>query len=512
MQRILVVDDEPDFITGFRRILAQDELEILSALSGEDAIRIVRERRPDVIFMDLRMPGMDGIATLKSLREFDSRLIIILMTAYTTTSTIIEAMKYGAFDFIAKPFSGTKLRELATEALKVASDMRTVVSYHSNGDAEEGSDLIIGNSDTMQRVYKAIGQVAASNATVLITGESGTGKELVARAIYHHSDRSSKPFIAVNCAAIPENLLESELFGHEKGSFSGAVSRKLGKFEVAQKGTIFLDEIGDMALSTQTKILRVLQDGSFQRVGGTETLTADIRVIAATNRDLQTMIRDGDFRSDLYYRLNVVHIEMPALRERAEDIPPLIDYFLRRMQRETRSTVPAVSAAAMKVLQAYSWPGNVRELENVIRNLVLTVKTDTILPSDLRLRGELIESTAPPLASARFAAAPPPETQAEGTNGASAHAGGLESVVLDSGTFRDIEEATEPLFDRLVDARDRGHKFSAFDVIERALILHALNKTRGNQVQASKMLGITRSTLRKRIARYGLRIDTRVRG
>ncbi|MDK2971158.1 MAG: hypothetical protein PWP23_913 [Candidatus Sumerlaeota bacterium] len=516
-QTILVVDDEPDFITGFRRVLARDDLEILSAQSGEEALALVRQRRPDVIFMDLRMPGLDGLATLKRLREMDSRLIIILMTAYTTTSTIIEAMKHGAFEFVAKPFSGTKLREIAAEALKVANDMRTVVSYHPSANESESTEQIIGSSDAMQSVYKAIGQVAASNATILITGESGTGKELVARAIYHHSDRSTKPFIAVNCAAIHDNLLESELFGHEKGAFTGAAARKLGKFEVARNGTIFLDEIGDMALSTQTKILRVLQDGSFQRVGGTETLQADIRVIAATNRDLPRMIKEGTFRSDLYYRLNVVHIEMPPLSQRAEDIPLLVDYFLRRLQRETRRQCPSVSSAAMKVLQAYPWPGNVRELENVIRNLVLTVKSDTVLPSDLRLRGELAE-TAPP--RGEFSAAAP-STQAfasrtpETSNDDADLIGGdaaLDNCVFDSGVFRDIETAVEPLFDQLVDARDRGHKFSAFDVMERAMILHALNKVKGNQVQAARLLGITRSTLRKRIARYGLKIDTRVRG
>jgi two-component system nitrogen regulation response regulator GlnG len=509
------VDDEPDFITGFRRVLAREDLEILSAHSGDEALEIVRVRRPDVIFMDLRMPGLDGLATLKRMREMDSRLIVVLMTAYSTTSTIIEAMKHGAFEFLGKPFSGTKLREVAGEALKVANDMRTVVSYRHQPVEGEGTEAIVGQSDAMQRVYKAIGQVAASSATVLITGESGTGKELVARAIYHHSDRSSRPFIAVNCAAIPENLLESELFGHEKGAFTGAVGRKPGKFEVAQSGTIFLDEIGDMSLSTQTKILRVLQDGSFQRVGGTETLKADIRVLAATNRDLPQMIREGAFRSDLYYRLNVVHIEMPTLAERAEDIPLLVDYFLRRLERETRRKSPAVSSAAMEVLQGYSWPGNVRELENVLRNLVLTAKADTVMPGDLRLRGELGEALGPRrgVGATEVPGVGTPATALPPVLPASASAAQAgDSWVVDAGVFRDIERAVEPLFDQLVEARGRGHKFSAFDVMERAMILHALNKMRGNQVQAAKALGITRSTLRKRIARYGLKIDTRVRG
>jgi DNA-binding NtrC family response regulator len=502
-QTILVVDDEPDFITGFRRVLASEDVEIHAALSGAEAIESIRVRRPDVIFMDLRMPGLDGLTTLKRLRDIDQRLIIILMTAHTSTGTVIEAMKSGAYDFIAKPFSGAKLRQVAQEALKVANDMRNVVSLQPAPDDAAGSEIIIGNSEPMQRVYKAIGQVAESSATVLITGESGTGKELVARAIYHHSDRAPKSFIPVNCAAIPENLLESELFGHEKGSFTGAAARRAGKFEVAHEGTIFLDEIGDMSLSTQTKILRALQDGTFQRVGGNETLKADVRVIAATNRDLPRMIRDGQFRADLYYRLNVVHIEMPPLRERREDIPALVEYFLRRIQHETRRSTPTFSAQAMTALQAYAWPGNVRELENVVRNLVLTSKTDTILPSDLRLIGDLqdAEATKPRVPSGNQVA-DSSQVQSPSTN---------ESAVINDGTFADVEAAVRSLFDQLVQARERGDRFSTFDVLERALILHALNTVRGNQVQAAMLLGITRSTLRKRIARYGLKIDTTVK-
>ncbi len=501
-QSILVVDDEPDFITGFTRALGRDDLEIHSASSGEEALAFLRGHRPDVIFMDLRMAGLDGLATLKRMRETDSRLIVILMTAHTTTGTVIEAMKSGAFDFIAKPFSGQKLRELAEKALKVASDMHNVVSWRPRAAEDASGETIVGSSDSMQSVYKAIGQVTSSSATVLITGESGTGKELVARAIYHHSDRSGKPFIAVNCAAIPESLLESELFGHEKGSFTGAASRKPGKFEVARNGVIFLDEIGDMSLPTQTKILRVLQDGTFQRVGGTETMKVDVRVIAATNRDLPRMISEGHFRSDLYYRLNVVHIEIPPLRERSEDIPILIEYFLRRIQGEDRNRdIPVFSAAAMEKMLNHHWPGNVRELENVVRSLVLTSKTDTVLATDVRLRGE---------------AAGPTQTDTSARAAPTASGGDYsppaDGAVTDSGVFRDVEAAVRPLFDSIVAARERGDKYSAFDVIERAMILHALNETGGNQVRAAKLLGITRSTLRKRIVRYGLTIDTRVRG
>jgi transcriptional regulator with GAF, ATPase, and Fis domain len=356
----------------------------------------------------------------------------------------------------------------------------------------------------MRELAAMIRAVAPSEASVLILGESGTGKELVATALHEGSPRGKRPLVTVNCAALTESLLESELFGHEKGSFTGASARRAGKFEVAHEGTIFLDEIGDMSLSTQTKILRVLQDGSFQRVGGNETLKADVRVIAATNRDLPRMIREGQFRADLYYRLNVVHIEMPPLRERPDDIASLVEYFLRRIQHETNRMTPTFSAQAIAALEGYGWPGNVRELENVVRNLVLTSKTDTILASDLRLIGDLQE-----MDSRRTSG----ETSVEKVNfEESSTTGSDESpVVIDERVFADVEAALRPLFDKLVEARSRGDRFSTFDVLERAMILHALNAVRGNQLQAAKLLGITRSTLRKRIARYGLRIDTTVR-
>ena len=504
-QRILVVDDERDVITGFRRVFEKDDLQIDAAHSGTEAIAAIKAHRPDLVLMDLRMPGLDGLQTLRKIQQMDPKLLVILMTAYSTSANVIEAMKHGAYDYLTKPFSVEKLREVVREALKVAADRRTSVTYAPTMGEEEHGDAIIGKSEAMQRVYKVIGQVASSNATVLITGESGTGKELVARAIFSHSERATAPFVAVNCAAIPESLLESELFGHERGAFTSATARRIGKFEQATTGTLFLDEIGDMTLATQAKVLRVLQSGEFERIGGSDTLRVDVRVIAATNKPLEEMMEDGRFRPDLYYRLNVVRVQMPSLRERREDIPYLIEFFLRQLTKDRPDKGMHISAAAMDKLASHNWPGNVRELENALRNALLTAKSDTILPSDIRLKHE---STEVPLSSIQVPRSAPP---ARGEPTRLLFSEPDDQPAVDDLRFRDIEGIVESAFDALVSARGRGHKFSTFDVMERALIVHALNKTSGNQLRAAKLLGITRSTLRKRIARYAIQIDTRVR-
>src|SRR3954468_22282444 len=334
MSKLLLIDDEADVQYSFRRIFDSPLVEIATASSGEEALKTIPRLKPDLVIMDVRMGGMTGIETLKRIRHLDPKLLVILMTAYGTTQTAIEAMKLGAYDYLLKPFDVPKLKDIVSGALKAASDMRQVVSYQPLLEKEDYELGIVGRSEPMQQVFKLIGQLAGSDATALITGESGTGKELVARAIYHHGNRSQQAFLAVNCAAIPEQLLESELFGHERGSFTGATLQRIGKFEQCNRGTIFLDEIGDMTPATQTKILRVLQSGTFERVGGNQPIQVDVRVIAATNRPLEQAVAKRQFREDLFYRLNVVRIEAPPLRDRRQDIRLLVTYFLKKFARQ----------------------------------------------------------------------------------------------------------------------------------------------------------------------------------
>src|SRR3989440_1423143 len=383
MSRLLLIDDEADVQYSFRRILDSPEIEVTTASSGEEGLRVIPKFKPDLVIMDVRMGGMTGLETLRRIRQMDSRLLVILMTAYGTTQTAIEAMKLGAYDYLLKPFDVPKLKEIVASALKAASDMRQVVSYQPLLEKEDYELWIVGRSEPMQQAFKLIGQLPGSDATALITGESGTGKELVARAIYHHGKRSQHAFLAVNCAAIPEQLLESELFGHERGSFTGATMQRIGKFEQCHRGTIFLDEIGDMTPATQTKILRVLQSGTFERVGGNVPIQVDVRVIAATNKPLEQAVAARHFREDLFYRLNVVRIHIPPLREWREDIRLLVNYFLKKFAKDQQRAPKSPGPGVIKALEKYHWPGNVRELENVIRRGLVVAKGDAILLSDL---------------------------------------------------------------------------------------------------------------------------------
>ena len=380
---ILVVDDDAEVRYSLNRVLSSQQYKVIEAPSGEEGVAAVKRQPPDVVLLDNRMTGISGLETLQHIRAANPKQLVILMTAYGTAQTAIEAMKFGAFDYVVKPFDPPKLIALVENALRTQADIRSAGVVQPVINSEEHKEGIVGSSAPMQQVFKIIGQVTSSDVTVMITGESGTGKELVARSIHRHSHRSSKPFVAVNCSAIPENLIESELFGHERGAFTGATAQRLGKFEVCDGGTIFLDEIGDMTPTTQTKILRVLQEGEIQRVGSSETLKVNVRVLAATNKNLETLVRDKEFREDLYYRLNVVRLRLPPLRERVEDVPQIVDFFLQSLAKSKKTKARKVSPEALAILCRHNWPGNVRELENMIYRSAVIAQGDAILPKDL---------------------------------------------------------------------------------------------------------------------------------
>jgi nitrogen regulation protein NR(I) len=383
---VLIIDDEDALRYSIKRALSQRAFTIYEADSGEAGIEVAKKQKMDIILLDNRMKGMNGIEALQHLRGICPDAKIIVMTAFSTTQTTIEAMKFGAFDYVMKPFDLPKILSLVDSAVDVISETNKNKEQSSIEDINLEEDIkagIIGNSLSMQTVYKRIGQVSSSDVTVLITGESGTGKELIARAVHKNSLRNNKPFIAVNCSAIPENLIESELFGHEKGAFTGANQQRIGYFEQCDSGTIFLDEIGDMPLAAQTKILRALQEGELLRVGGSDVIKVDVRIIAATNKSIESMVKEGTFREDLYYRLNVVRIELPPLRERKEDIPLLINFLLKKVPKNNQGVAEVVASDAMAALTEYEWPGNVRELENVMHRSAVLSQGDSILLKDL---------------------------------------------------------------------------------------------------------------------------------
>jgi nitrogen regulation protein NR(I) len=481
MSKLLLIDDEEDVRYSFQRIFDSPEIELATASSGEEGLKTIPKFKPDLVLMDVRMGGMNGLETLRRIRAANPKQLVILMTAYGTTQTAIEAMKLGAYDYLLKPFDVPKLKEIVGSALKAARDMKQVVSYEPLLESEDYELGIVGRSEAMQQVFKLIGQVAASDATALITGESGTGKELVARAIYHHSDRHQQPFLAVNCAAIPEQLLESELFGHERGAFTGATLQRIGKFEQCNKGTIFLDEIGDMTPATQTKILRVLQSGTFERVGGNQPIQVDVRVIAATNKPLEAAVASKQFREDLFYRLNVVRIHIAPLRDRRDDIPLLVNYFLEKIAREQQRPPKSIATSVIRMLEKYHWPGNVRELENALRRAHVMAKSDAILQSDL-----------------------PPEISGQGSGSAS-----MPPAIGKAGDEATTDAAA--LARQLFQWAKRDPKLKVIPVVERELVIQALKETNNNQVHAAKLLGITRATLRKRIEKFGIQRELNVK-
>lgn len=490
---ILIIDDDDEIRYSLSRVLSSGNFVITEAASGEEGVAAVKKGpAPDLIFLDIRMGGMSGIETLQHIRGVNPKQLVVLMTAFGTAQTAIEAMKFGAFDYIMKPFDPAKVISLVEKALEAIAEMNAVGDYKPTINSEDYKEGIVGSSAAMQEVFKVIGQVTASDVTVMITGESGTGKELVARSICQHSHRAGKPFIAVNCAAIPDNLIESELFGHEKGSFTGATGQRIGKFELCDGGTIFLDEIGDMALATQTKILRVLQQGDIQRVGGTGTIKVDVRIIAATNKNLEEMVPAKEFREDLYYRLNVVRIKMPPLRDRVDDIPQIVDFCLQNLVKQRKTRVSKVSHDAIEVLMGHNWPGNVRELENVVYRSAVIAQGDTILPKDLP--PEIQVAMSPGLASITT-------NDAEKSKESVVTVASQIAVGPDSGENQfTVEEALDFLHDALT-----LEEQPILNRIEEEMVKRALAAASGNQVRAAERLGMTRTTLRKRIETYGLK-------
>jgi DNA-binding NtrC family response regulator len=461
-QTVLVVDPDTDFLKWAARQLAAAELRVLTAERADEALNVFARELPDLVIADTHLEPYTGQDLLTRIREREANAFVLLVSQYGTTQAVIEAMKLGAFDFLRKESLPFNFRAVVETALKEQRESRAARASRPQLTVEQHQDSIVGQSEAMQQVFKLVGRVAHSDAPIMITGESGTGKELVARAIHHYSSRSTKGFVAINCAAIPEQLLESELFGHEKGAFTGASGQRIGRFEQSNGATLFLDEIGDMPLTLQGKILRVLQDGELSRVGGNEVIKTDVRIITATNKNLEAEVSAKKFREDLFYRLNVVRIQLPPLRQRIEDIRLLAEYFVQRVSEEKHLPRLKLSEDAVRVLEGHSWPGNVRELENTIQRACVLATGDILLPKDI------------PLGLAGTEAAP---------------TGGIQK-----------EEAIEALLRHA----QNDPNVELLPWLEREFTVHAMRQTRGNQVQAAKLLGITRATLRKRLERFGI--------
>lgn len=463
--RLLLIEDDPDMVCSVRGMLEGRGYEVTHADRGDAGLGLARRGGFEVVLTDIWLPGVDGLELTRALREEQARLPVVVMTAHGTTETAIEAMKLGAFDYLLKPFSEGELLAMLAAAVAAGRRMNEAVALDPT---EPVGSALVGRSRAMQLVYKEIGRLAARPVSVLIRGETGTGKELVARAIYQHGDRSRQPFVPVDCAAIPETLLESELFGHEKGSFTGAESRRIGRLEQAHGGTLFLDEIGDLTLGTQVKLLRFLQEKTIQRVGGREVVKADVRIIAATHRDLAARIARGEFREDLYYRLAVALVQLPPLRERLEDLPELVGYFARRHGPELGDPNPSFRPEALARLREHAWPGNVRELENVVRKAVLRAQGYPVTAE--HVEGALVPA---------------------GTAGC--------------GTDRSLRDLAASLLDgaetgQVQDPRDRIVAEAEAEVIRQAI-----QRCEGNLARASRLLGITRLTLREKLRQMGLR-------
>jgi nitrogen regulation protein NR(I) len=461
---VLLVEDDASLAGELRHVLESEGWRVIAAASAEEGFGLAERERCDVVLTDFRLPRGTGLDLVRRLHAVQPRLPVIVMTAHGTTETAIEATKLGAYDYLLKPFEMPDLIEVVGRAVASSRLMSQPVAL---GEVQSGADTLVGRSRAMQEIYKEIGRVAAKPVTVLVRGETGTGKELVARALYQHSGRAGQPFIAVNCSAIPHTLLESELFGHEKGAFTGADARRIGRFEQADGGTLFLDEIGEMTMDTQVKLLRVLQERRIQRVGGKETIPVDARIIAATHRDLEAAIGEGSFREDLFYRLNVVTITVPPLRQRPEDIPELVRYFLGRHGADLGVERPAIQPEAVDYLRRQSWPGNVRELENVVRKALLLARGYPIGVDEVR----------------------------RALSGARSVAAGSSSVL-------------SAYVGELLGQAARGELEAVRDVVieaaERELFTQAIRLAQGNQTKAARWLGVSRLTMREKLAHFGL--------
>jgi two-component system, NtrC family, response regulator AtoC len=461
-KQVLIVDDEPNLRKILSAQLSRDGYDVLTAEDGEAGLAILHEHHIDLVVTDLKMPKVDGMALLRQAHAEDPDLPIVMITAHGTVDTAVEALKIGAFDYLTKPFDKDEVRQIVAKALKTRA---LAGAEASSGQTAPGARFgIIGTSTGITDLYALLERVADTPTTVLITGESGTGKELVARALHDHSSRKDKPFIKVNCAAIPKELIESELFGYERGAFTGAVSSKPGRFELANGGTLFLDEIGEIPVEMQVKLLRALQESEFERVGGIKTIRVDVRLVAATNRDLKKLIAGGVFREDLYYRLNVVPIRLPALRERAGDIPLLVEHFLGKFNDRLKKHVAGVEPDAIDVLASYPWPGNIRELENVIERAVLFCDGQKLRAQDL-----------PPEVRGTLASTQAPVTDAD-----------LEAALASEGGLKE-------------------HVKVAMSRLERELVGRALTQTNGNVTHAARLLKISRKGLQLKMKELGLR-------
>jgi len=471
MPNVLVIDDDRTVLHLVKETLKAPDINVNVATNATDGLNLLEQHRPDVVLLDILLPEASGLEIFERIRKIDNKLPVIFITATGNSDTAIEAMKLGAFDYLSKPLDVHRIRDLVHQGLEMRRLMSVPVGLPDHEGSDDSADVLVGRSPQMLEVYKAIGRVAPQDVTVLVRGESGTGKELIARAIYHHSSRTKGPFLAVNCAAIPDALLESELFGHEKGSFTSAERKRIGKFEQCSGGTIFLDEVGDMSPLVQSKLLRVLQEQRFERVGGDETIKTDVRIIAATNRNLEDMVADGTFRPDLYYRLNGFTIKLPPLRERGDDVKLLVQTLLGRYAHQMKKELQHVSPDAERLLLEYAWPGNVREMQNVLKKALLQTMGPVLLSEFL-----------------------PDEIRTGGSGKKAAADGDLPPSDLSRFIDERLQGKTSDLYAETV------------EMMERYLITRVLRLTGGNQSKAAAMLGITRGSLRNKIHVLGISI------